>query len=209
MAVTVYLVLAFVGATWAFSGQYIPKSFYVIDHEGHRSDVVPIRTRRDILKPLLRFRRGYGAGGGSGASASSHASAGSSAGAGGGVPYFGDFDPGLVFPDFTNFAQNFPAGFGGGSGGAKGGAHSFASSSSSSSSGTGSGYGNQGHAGGLGAGQGVGGRGPVLFSRFGEDKGTGVEVSGAAQGPQGAFSASSSSIDSEGNIKYSVQSGKH
>lgn len=50
---------------------------------------------------------------------------------------------------------------------------------------------------------------PVLFSRFGEAQGTGVHVSGQAQGPNAAFSSSSSSVDDQGKIKYSVQSGKY
>ncbi|CAG9864457.1 unnamed protein product [Phyllotreta striolata] len=52
-------------------------------------------------------------------------------------------------------------------------------------------------------------KGPILFSRSGTDKGSGVRVSSASQGSRGAFSSSSSSIDGQGNIKYNVQSGKY
>ncbi|KAG5887933.1 hypothetical protein JTB14_003029 [Gonioctena quinquepunctata] len=217
MAVTVYFVLAFVSAISALSGQYVPKSFFVIDHDGHQSDVVYIRSRRDVLKPLLRFRRGVGSGGGSSASSNAHASSSSGSSGGGGNNYdHGGFNPGIIFPtDFEDFAQNFvPANLNlgaGGAGGGKAGAHSFASSHSSGSSGGGSGggYGNQGHAGGLGAGHEAGYQGPILFSRFGEGQGTGVEASGAAQGQRGAFSSVSTSSDGDGNVKYSVKSGKY
>lgn len=50
---------------------------------------------------------------------------------------------------------------------------------------------------------------PILFSRFGEAEGSGVKVTGSAAGPRAAYSSSSSSIDSNGKIKYSVQSGKY
>lgn len=57
-------------------GEYVPKSYYVIDHSGHKSDVIYVRSRRDLL-PLLRPRRTPG--GGSSASSSAHASASASA----------------------------------------------------------------------------------------------------------------------------------
>ncbi|KAH0814447.1 hypothetical protein GEV33_008344 [Tenebrio molitor] len=41
------------------------------------------------------------------------------------------------------------------------------------------------------------------------DTGTGVKVSGSAKGQKGAFSSSSSSIDGDGKITYSVKSGKY
>lgn len=50
---------------------------------------------------------------------------------------------------------------------------------------------------------------PALFSRSGEGVGKSVQVTGHAQGPNGAFSSSSSSVDSDGKVKYSVQSGKY
>ncbi|CAH1155287.1 unnamed protein product [Phaedon cochleariae] len=211
----------------AFPGEYVPKSYYLIDNEGHQSEAVPIRTKRDLMRPLLRSRRGGGSGANSQASAGAHSSSGGSgggqypSGGGGQYPYgggeqygYGDYNPAIMFPDFAEFAQNFPAAFGppsGGGGGSRaGGAHSFASSHSSSSSG-GGGHGGRspGSAGGLGGGHDVGYKGPILFSRIGEDQGTGVDVSGSAQGPRGAFSSSSSAIDSTGKIKYSVQSGKY
>lgn len=57
------------------SGEYVPKSFYIIDENGQKSDVVFIRNRREI--PLLRVRRGGGS--------SAHSSAQSSASAGAGA----------------------------------------------------------------------------------------------------------------------------
>ncbi|XP_060535674.1 uncharacterized protein LOC132707752 isoform X1 [Cylas formicarius] len=209
-----FVALSFLQVCFAYyRGQYVPKSFYVIDKFGHQSDVVFIRNRRDIMDHLPRVRRGD-----SYASASSHASASasssSSANAGGGGGYnpgaYG-YNPQIVEPndilnplqDIIHFVGNHAGGGGGGRGN-----QAFASSSSSASSGgSGQGYGT-GHSG-LGSGQQAGYQGPVLFSRFGESEGTGVHVSGQAQGQRGAFSSSSSSIDDKGKIKYSVQSGKY
>ncbi|KAJ3661433.1 hypothetical protein Zmor_005828 [Zophobas morio] len=205
------VLLTFVSQVLCYSGEFVPKSYYVIDHDGHKSDVVYFRSKRDVeLFPLLRMKRG----GGSSASSQSSAQASSSSnsgsgGGGGGAPFYpggNGHNPGVVDPGFAgNFDPDFfhfgggDSGVGGNGGG--GYSHSFASSSSSSSSGNGQGFG------------GVGGPDghniPTLFSRFGEDTGTGVKVSGAAQGPRGAFSSSSSSIDGDGKIKYSVKSGKY
>lgn len=48
---------------------------------------------------------------------------------------------------------------------------------------------------------------PNFQSRFGGDDG--VSYTGSAQGAKGVYSASSSSIDSDGNVKYSVKTGKY
>ncbi|KAJ8954071.1 hypothetical protein NQ318_004376 [Aromia moschata] len=294
MGLSYCLVLAaLASAALAFSGQYIPKSVYLIDADGHKSDVVYIRDRRDLQQiPLLRVRRGGGGGGGQ-SYASSSAQASSSAGGygngggyssgggggGGGAPAnFADFIPDFS-SDLANLADNIHSAIGSGG---QAGASSLASASSSASSGVGSGYGNSGHAGGLGSGtpggkhryklvrnlhtrrptsrftpRALGGptkrhppcpwptpplipkaprvlkraskranllrrlvdidlrlkdslrpNTPVLFSRFGEAEGSGVQASGAAQGPQGAFSSTSTS-SKDGKVKYSVQSGKY
>nr|CAI5832545.1 unnamed protein product [Callosobruchus analis] len=95
------------------------KSFYVIDKDGHQSDVVYIRNRRDILEPLIRMRRGSGGGenGGqasSSAQASASANAGASSGAGAratGIPSFpGGFPgPGGFPPGFNSHERNIHA----------------------------------------------------------------------------------------------------
>ncbi|XP_017786026.1 PREDICTED: keratin, type I cytoskeletal 10-like [Nicrophorus vespilloides] len=184
----------------AIAGQYVPRSYYVIDKFGHQSDFVYLRTRRalDLHPFVMRSKRGGGS------YSSSSASSSSSAGAGAGDPiYFGDNPPNRAYSNVESNAS-------GNGGGYAGGSVSFASSSSSSSSGTGGG-------GGGGSGRHPGGSygnsynnndGPQLFSRFGEAEGTGVKVGASAAGPKAAFSSSSSSIDSDGKIKYSIQSGK-
>ncbi|CAH1968207.1 unnamed protein product [Acanthoscelides obtectus] len=221
------------------AGQYIPKSFYVIDRQGHQSDVVYIRNRRDILEPLIRMRRGSDVGGnGAQASSSAHASASANAGAGGigaggeGIPGFpggfpgpGGFPTGFNGHDYSNpsafldqlssFASNFPGAFGGPGGIGGGQGKSFATSGSFASgggqgSGSGTGYGT-GSEGGVGGHQGhqAGYNGPILFSRFGETEGRGAQVSASAEGPHAAFSSSSTSVDGNGKVKYSVKSGKY
>lgn len=69
-------------------GDYVPKSYYVIDHFGHQSQPVYVRSKRDLMNiiPLFRVKRG----GGGSASSGSYASAGSSAnaGAGAGAPVY-------------------------------------------------------------------------------------------------------------------------
>ncbi|CAG9770946.1 unnamed protein product [Ceutorhynchus assimilis] len=200
----VFFVIA-VGLTLAYApGEYIPKSFYLIDQFGHESAPIYIRNRRELLNPLIRVRRGN-----SYTSSSSSASASSGANSGGGAPiYLGDYAPNVEHPsDIIGHVQSLLNNIPGGAGGA--GTHSFASSSSSSNAGNGGHPASGGSYGGLGAGHDAGYTGPVLFSRFGEAEGTGVQVSGAAQGNKGAFSSSSSSIDGNGKIKYSVQSGKY
>ncbi|XP_030751479.1 keratin, type I cytoskeletal 10-like isoform X2 [Sitophilus oryzae] len=190
ISVKLFVLVALVGVALAYQpGQYIPKSFYIIDHFGKKSDLVYVRNRRDIMEPLLRIRRG---GGSSGAysSASSHASASAGSSAGGSTGGSG--------------GGNLPY-YGGGTG-----AHSFAGSTSSTNAGNGASGPSSGSSyGGLGSGHDAGYNGPVLFSRFGEAEGSGVHVSGEAAGPNAAFSQSSSSVDSQGKIKYSVQSGKY
>ncbi|CAH1968209.1 unnamed protein product [Acanthoscelides obtectus] len=105
------LLLALAGSTLAYAGQYIPKSFYVIDRQGHQSDVVYIRNRRDILEPLIRMRRGSDVGGnGAQASSSAHASASANAGAGG-IGAGGEGIPG--FPGGFPGPGGFPTGFNG------------------------------------------------------------------------------------------------
>ncbi|XP_076271983.1 uncharacterized protein LOC143203631 isoform X4 [Rhynchophorus ferrugineus] len=178
-AKVLFVLVALFGVALCYqAGQYVPKSFYIIDQFGRKSDLVYVRNRRDIMEPLLRIRRAGGY-----ASASSHASASASA----------------------------SSGSGGGGGQYYGGApQAFAGASSSSNAGVG-GYGpasGQSY-GGLGSGHDAGYNGPILFSRFGEAEGSGIHVSGQAAGPNAAFSSSSSSVDSDGKIKYSVQSGKY
>lgn len=181
-------VLVVVTASCVYGGgDYVPKSYYVIDHFGHQSQPVYVRSKRDLMNiiPLFRVKRG----GGGSASSGSYASAGSSAnaGAGAGAPVYFNEDqianlanPEHILGQVQNLINNIPGGPASG--------HS---------------------SGGLGAGQQAGYQGPVLFSRFGEAQGTGVHVSGQAQGPNAAFSSSSSSVDDQGKIKYSVQSGKY
>ncbi|EEZ99583.1 hypothetical protein TcasGA2_TC001569 [Tribolium castaneum] len=212
--------VALVSCVLAYSGEFVPKSYYIIDQDGHKSDVVYFRSKRDVESfPLFRVKRGGGSSSSSQSSASSSSSSGAGFGAGGGgaggggIPFQGgsDYFPGFIDPGFAEFFNsNFDAlaklasSTGGGGGGGSGAfAHSFASSSSSGSSGIPSGFG------GVGGTAGPGYKGPILFSRFGEDTGNGVKVSSSAQGPRGAFSSSSSSIDSDGKIKYSVKSGKY
>ncbi|XP_050300770.1 uncharacterized protein LOC126739236 isoform X2 [Anthonomus grandis grandis] len=179
----VFTVVLGVSIAYASPADYIPKSFYLIDQEGHQSAPVSVRNRRDLMDNLSRVRRG---GGYASSGASSHASASASSG---------------------SFAGT---GSGGNFGGAGGSGSAFASSSSSSNSGLGgAGTGAGQSYGGLGSGQDAGYHGPVLFSRMGEAEGTGVHVSGQAAGPNAAFASSSSSIDDKGKIKYSVQSGKY
>ncbi|XP_030751478.1 putative lysozyme-like protein isoform X1 [Sitophilus oryzae] len=220
ISVKLFVLVALVGVALAYQpGQYIPKSFYIIDHFGKKSDLVYVRNRRDIMEPLLRIRRG---GGSSGAysSASSHASAsagssagGSTGGSGGGnLPYYGvDYIPNVaqglsqIQGQVQDLLNNIASNAGGGTG-----AHSFAGSTSSTNAGNGASGPSSGSSyGGLGSGHDAGYNGPVLFSRFGEAEGSGVHVSGEAAGPNAAFSQSSSSVDSQGKIKYSVQSGKY
>jgi hypothetical protein len=203
----VLVFITFVSCVLSYSGEFIPKSYYIIDHHGHKSDVVYFRSKRAVeLFPLLRMKRGGGssASSHSSATASSSSSSGSGGGGGGGggggVPLYqggNDYNPGIIDPAFGQDFFNF-----GGGGGSGGHSHSFASASSSSSSGVPG----QGGSGGI---DGQGYNGPILFSRFGEDTGTGVKVSGSAKGQKGAFSSSSSSINGDGKITYSVKSGKY
>lgn len=63
-------------------GEYVPKSYYVIDHFGHQSRPVYVRSKRDLMNiPLFRVKRGGSASSGSYASAGSSANAGAGAGA--------------------------------------------------------------------------------------------------------------------------------
>ncbi|XP_008200073.1 keratin, type I cytoskeletal 10 isoform X3 [Tribolium castaneum] len=190
--------VALVSCVLAYSGEFVPKSYYIIDQDGHKSDVVYFRSKRDVESfPLFRVKRGGGSSSSSQSSASSSSSSGAGFGAGGG----GAGGGGIPFQGGSAKLASSTGGGGGGGSGAF--AHSFASSSSSGSSGIPSGFG------GVGGTAGPGYKGPILFSRFGEDTGNGVKVSSSAQGPRGAFSSSSSSIDSDGKIKYSVKSGKY
>ena len=70
----------------------MPKSYYVIDHDGHKSDVVYFRSKRDVeLFPLLRMKRGGGSSASSQSSAQASASSNSnsgSGGGGGGAPFY-------------------------------------------------------------------------------------------------------------------------
>ncbi|KAL1516658.1 hypothetical protein ABEB36_000541 [Hypothenemus hampei] len=169
-----YVFILIFGVSVAYGpGDYVPKSFYVIDQFGHQSDKVQFRNRREIMPnpSLSRVRRGGGA-------------------------YAGSYSGSGQIPD--GFFD------------AAGGANAFAGSTSSANSGFGPGGPSSGKSyGGLGSGQSAGYKGPILFSRFGETEGTGIHVSGQAQGPNAAFASSSSSIDGQGKIKYSVQSGKY
>lgn len=60
-------------------GDYIPVSDYKIFNNGHRSDIVYLRSRRDLL-PIFRYRRS--AGGGSSPHANAQASASATSGSG-------------------------------------------------------------------------------------------------------------------------------
>ncbi|XP_076271981.1 uncharacterized protein LOC143203631 isoform X2 [Rhynchophorus ferrugineus] len=207
-AKVLFVLVALFGVALCYqAGQYVPKSFYIIDQFGRKSDLVYVRNRRDIMEPLLRIRRAGGY-----ASASSHASASASAssgsGGGGGQYYGGDYVPNVaqglsqIHGQVQDLLNNIASGVGA--------PQAFAGASSSSNAGVG-GYGpasGQSY-GGLGSGHDAGYNGPILFSRFGEAEGSGIHVSGQAAGPNAAFSSSSSSVDSDGKIKYSVQSGKY
>ena len=191
-----FVMLAVLGTTLAFAGEFVPKSYYVIDHNGHKSSVIYLRNKRSIpTLRNLRFRRSQGTSG-----ASSFSS--SSAGAGSGAGNF-NFDPsvfaGFNFPGFdptffknlmNNIEENARAA----------GARSFTGQDQAHSNG---GFINKN---GLGD---ITGQGPTVVSRFGEAEGTGIGVSGRAAGPSGAFTSSSSSIDANGKIKYSVRSGQY
>lgn len=50
---------------------------------------------------------------------------------------------------------------------------------------------------------------PAIFSRSGEAQGNAVHASGQASGPNGAFSSTSVSSDSNGKVTYSTKSGKY
>lgn len=50
---------------------------------------------------------------------------------------------------------------------------------------------------------------PALLSRFGEGVGGNVAASARATGERGSFSSSATSVDSDGNVKYSVKAGKY
>lgn len=70
------------------AGEFIPKSFYIIDQNGHKSDVIELRNRRDLL-PILRARR----------------SDNRNTGNGGGNPYNpGSASGNIVFGNIPNFA---------------------------------------------------------------------------------------------------------
>ncbi|XP_066250630.1 filaggrin-2-like [Euwallacea similis] len=169
------------------AGDYVPKSYYFIDQFGHRTEPVSIRSKRDLVWALSsplhhRIKRGGG-----------YAAAGSQASAGSGVNHED------IIGQVQSFLNNIP-----------GAVQSFARAGSSNNAGFGVGGPSSGQSyGGLGSGQQAGYQGPILFSRFGEAQGTGVHVSGQAAGPNAAFASSSSSIDDQGKIKYSVQSGKY
>ncbi|XP_044270529.1 probable H/ACA ribonucleoprotein complex subunit 1 isoform X3 [Tribolium madens] len=194
----IILLVTFVSSVLAYSGEFVPKSYYIIDQDGHKSDVVYFRSKRDVESfPLFRVKRGGGSSASSQSSASSSSNSGAGFGAGGG----GAGGGGIPFQGGSAKLASSTGGGGGGGSGAF--AHSFASSSSSGSSGIPGGFG------GVGGTAEPGYKGPILYSRFGEDTGNGVKVSSSAQGPRGAFSSSSSSIDSDGKIKYSVKSGKY
>ncbi|CAH1105766.1 unnamed protein product [Psylliodes chrysocephalus] len=162
-------------------GEYVPKSIFLIDELGQITNEYKVRSRRDLENVILRFRRSPGNSQGGG-SANSYSGSYSHSGADGGSSYI---------PDFSNFAANFPSNLED----IQRQAESFANV--------------HGRSGGAPLPEDLGYRGPILFSRSGVGKGTGVKVSGAAQGPRGAFSSSSSSVDDQGNVKYDVKSGKY
>ncbi|XP_022920683.1 uncharacterized protein [Onthophagus taurus] len=51
--------------------------------------------------------------------------------------------------------------------------------------------------------------GAQIFSRFGEGEGTSIHVSRGAQGPNGAFSATSAAADGTGRVSYSAKSAQY
>ncbi|XP_065160398.1 loricrin-like isoform X1 [Atheta coriaria] len=189
----------------AYAGEYIPKSYYIIAN-GQRSDTVYLRSKRSVLH-LLRKRR------------SSNIP---------GVPspeqffaqareFFNQLPHGdIYFPDGFNPAAfqariaggNGGSGFGSGSGS---GAYSFSSASASGGGGT---QGGTGYSSGPSSNNNhhysnVGSDSPRVFSRFGEEAGNNIHVSGSASGPHGAYSSSSATADGSGKVRYSVQSGKY
>lgn len=71
------------------AGEFIPKSYYIIDQNGHKSDVIELRNRRDLL-PILRARR---------------SNTGNTGSTGGGNPYNpGSASGNIVFGNIPNFA---------------------------------------------------------------------------------------------------------
>ncbi|CAG9831615.1 unnamed protein product [Diabrotica balteata] len=116
-----------------------------------------------------------------------------------------------VLSHVQNIAASHPTGAG-----ASSGSYSYSGSSGNSGGygGASGGHGGSGPSGGYrsapSGGYGSGGSsGPSLFSRSGVEKGSGIKVSSAAQGPNAAFSYSSSASDGQGNVKYNVKSGQY
>ncbi|XP_065160399.1 keratin, type II cytoskeletal 2 epidermal-like isoform X2 [Atheta coriaria] len=175
----------------AYAGEYIPKSYYIIAN-GQRSDTVYLRSKRSVLH-LLRKRR------------SSNIP---------GVPspeqFFAQARDGFNPAAFQAriAGGNGGSGFGSGSGS---GAYSFSSASASGGGGT---QGGTGYSSGPSSNNNhhysnVGSDSPRVFSRFGEEAGNNIHVSGSASGPHGAYSSSSATADGSGKVRYSVQSGKY
>jgi len=185
-----FVVLAVLGSTLAFAGEFVPKSFYTIDEDGHKSDVVYLRK-----SALPRFRRSARPSDGAGSFSGSAAFGGPSS-----LPDIaGAVESGLsgTFQQLRSLqAQVEQAGGGGGAGG---GGHAYSGSFSTSGGGP--------------------GQGGVLHSRFASSGGGsekeyvtggngGIQASASAQGPRGAFSSSSSSVDSDGRVHYNVNARK-
>ncbi|XP_050501243.1 keratin, type I cytoskeletal 9 isoform X2 [Diabrotica virgifera virgifera] len=200
------------------SGEYVPKSVYLIDEDGSTSLPIHVRNRRDLEQILSRIRRGGGAYSYSGSSSSNDFSGGFA----GPPPELAQLQSDIqdiaqrtsniqheVLSHVQNIAASHPAG-------ANSGSYSY-SGSSGNSGGYGGGSGGHGGSGPSGGyrsapsgGYGSGGSsGPSLFSRSGVEKGSGIKVSSAAQGPNAAFSYSSSASDGQGNVKYNVKSGQY
>ncbi|KAF2903460.1 hypothetical protein ILUMI_02722 [Ignelater luminosus] len=178
---SLYLFIAFVcfGTTFAISGDYIPKSFYTIDENGHKSDLVYIR--RSFLPRARRSASSGGASYGGGFAFDGDA-------AGGVQEIAGAVQSGLH--QLKNLAGELSS-RSAAAGGSGGGGSSFSGSFSSSG-------------GGPGAGPVLHSR----FAQGERELVTGgaghVQASASASGPRGGVSYSSSSVDSDGQIHYNT-----
>ncbi|CAG9831614.1 unnamed protein product [Diabrotica balteata] len=198
------------------SGEYVPKYVYLIDEDGSPSLPIHVRNRRDVEQVLSRIRRG-GAYSYSGSSSLPDFSGGFA----GPPPELAQLHSDIakmtsnieheVLSHVQNIAASHPTGAG-----ASSGSYSYSGSSGNSGGygGASGGHGGSGPSGGYrsapSGGYGSGGSsGPSLFSRSGVEKGSGIKVSSAAQGPNAAFSYSSSASDGQGNVKYNVKSGQY
>lgn len=66
-----------IDSVFLLDAEYIPKSYYLIDRFGHKSDVYLLRNKRELM-PLLRNRRFASSGSQSGSASFASSGAGSS-----------------------------------------------------------------------------------------------------------------------------------